>query len=119
MENIKIGDVMVFEGRVTRISKEDGKCFLRSKYDGNWFFMNSLKHKHQSVTEENIKEYAGAYKNKKIDFKNIYFSFVKLYLLICFAKCSRIELITRSDEYNPELAALRYAIDVLEKEIND
>ena len=62
MENIKIGDVMVFEGRVTRISKEDGKCFLRSKYDGNWFFMNSLKHKHQSVTEENIKEYAGAYK---------------------------------------------------------
>ena len=94
MENIKIGDVMVFEGRVTRISKEDGKCFLRSKYDGNWFFMNSLKHKHQSVTEENIKEY------------------------ICTLKdmLDRIELITRSDEYNPELVALRFAIDVLEKE---
>ena len=28
MENIKIGDVMVFEGRVTRISKEEESVFL-------------------------------------------------------------------------------------------
>ena len=97
MENIKIGDVMVFEGRVTRISKENGKCFLRSKYNANWFFMNGLKHKYESVTEENIKEY------------------------ICTLKdmLDRIELITRIDEYNPELEALMFAIDVLEKEMKD
>ena len=88
---IKVGDVMVFEGIVTRISKEDGKCFLRSKFGGNWFFMNGLKHKNEIVIDENVKEY------------------------ICVLKdiLDRTELRTRFDEYNPELAALQFAIDTL------
>ena len=97
MYNIKVGDTVILEGKVTRITKEDEKCFVGSRLNGNWYFMTDLKHKICDVTDEEVKEYIGTLKDM-------------LY---------HIESGTRYNEYNPELAALRYAIDVLEKEMND
>ena len=59
--------------------------------------MTDLKHKICDVTDEEVKNYIGTLKDM-------------LY---------HVESVTRYNEYNPELAALRYAIDVLEKEMND
>ena len=95
MYNIKVGDTVILEGKVTRITKEDEQCFVRSRLNGNWYFMTDLKHKICDVTDEEVKNYIGTLKDM-------------LY---------HIESSTRYNEYNPELAALRYAIDVLEKEI--
>ena len=97
MYNIKVGDTVILEGKVTRITKEDEQCFVRSRLNGNWYFMTDLKHKICDVTDEEVKNYIGTLKDM-------------LY---------HIESGTRYNEYNPELAALRYAIDVLEKEMKD
>ena len=97
MYNIKVGDTVILEGKVTRITKEDEQCFVRSRLNGNWYFIRDLKHKICDVTDEEVKEYIGTLKDM----------------------LHHIESGTRYNEYNPELAALRYAIDVLEKETKD
>ena len=97
MYNIKVGDTVILEGKVTRITKEDEQCFVRSRLNGNWYFMRDLKHKICDVTDEEAKEHISTLKDM----------------------LHHKESVTLYNEYNPELAALRYAIDVLEKEMND
>ena len=59
-KEIKFGDTMIFEGKISRLDEETEQCFIKNESGtaGNWYFSRQLILKEVDVREK-VKEYIG------------------------------------------------------------